>query len=306
MNEQERSIVLKTEPVIDYKDALAIVSADVKGRIQALNLETIEASEENLKLIKDTRASLNKEKDTLENQRKLIKQTLLKPYEEFEAEYKKLVLDPLSSAETLLKGKVDEVTNGIKAKFEADIMKEFEEFRIAYACPWLEFRQLGINILTSKTLKSYIDQMETAFNKIQEETKLIDTLPHKERIHAEYQVSLNATEAITRVNSQVKREEEIETRKQQEIARQAELKAQAVKEIEERPSLFTPPVEHHVPDSELPFPPKQESTDKNALGPSKPIVEETYEASFKCTGTLTQLKALKAYLLANGIKFESI
>ena len=81
-------------------DELALV---VKKRIAELRIEEIEPTEENKKLLKATRADLNKEIKNYEEKRKKNKEILLKDYNVFEEEYKKKIKALYEETDKILK-----------------------------------------------------------------------------------------------------------------------------------------------------------------------------------------------------------
>lgn len=71
--------------------------------------EETEATEENLKTLKDARATCRKYYDDLETRRKEAKTTILNPYEAFERLYKDQIADRFKKADDLFKQKIDEI-----------------------------------------------------------------------------------------------------------------------------------------------------------------------------------------------------
>lgn len=85
----EQVVVLSQNAVIDYSGIDRIIKS-VKSRIAQLNIDEIEATEENKSVLKELRSELNRELADYENARKEIKKKVDEPYKEFEQAYKPL------------------------------------------------------------------------------------------------------------------------------------------------------------------------------------------------------------------------
>ena len=83
-------IEVTQKPIIAYS-LLQEMSDKVGIKIDSLSIGTLEPTEDNLSIIKSTRAELNNDFKTLEEQRKMVKDIVLKDYNIFEDEYKTLI-----------------------------------------------------------------------------------------------------------------------------------------------------------------------------------------------------------------------
>ena len=146
----ENIIVVEQKPIIRYS-LLAEISAQAKDKIESLNIDTLEPSEETLKTIKDTRSDLNKDFKTLEEQRKMVKEIVLKDYNKFEDVYKISIADMFKNADAKLKTLIDVVENkiltakidGLKAYFNENNVFEF-----------ISFEHMGLHVIKSKKQQS--------------------------------------------------------------------------------------------------------------------------------------------------------
>ena len=68
-----KAIVVTRTPIIAY-EMLKPISESITAKIAALNIESLEPTEENLAVIKKTRTDLKKDFDDLENARKMAKE----------------------------------------------------------------------------------------------------------------------------------------------------------------------------------------------------------------------------------------
>ena len=89
-----------------------MLSTEIEEKVRIA--KSLVCTEDTVKDIKATRADLNKQFKTLEEQRKQVKTAVLKPYEDFEESYKKYISNKFKSADTDLKSKIDEVESKLK------------------------------------------------------------------------------------------------------------------------------------------------------------------------------------------------
>lgn len=279
--EQLPVIKVVTKPVIEYSK-IAEIGESVKAKIESLNIDTLEATEDNLSLVKNTRANLNKDFKELEEQRKLVKDIVMADYNIFEDEYKKLIAEPFKNADISLKKLVDGVDNKILQnrinKFEGHFVQvnkfdfiEFKDFLSSF----------GENIIKSKTDKYYECKIGEFLTKIENDLATIDTLINKERVLAKYQLTKDLNSSVSQVNIEIQREELIkeQAKTREEAQKQPEPKKEEVKPQEE-------------PIAET----KAE------------IVEEKEQQIFKSTfvvvGTREQITAVRNFMREKGIKYE--
>ena len=116
-------IEVKQLPVIE--EQLKSVSAVIEERVK--NATNLVCTEESIKTIKEIRAELNKDYKEFETKRKLVKEQVLKPYNDFEIVYKECISDKFRNADLILKGKIDKVENELKAKKEQEVKKENDD-----------------------------------------------------------------------------------------------------------------------------------------------------------------------------------
>ena len=268
-------IVVEQAPIIRYS-LLTQISAQVKDKIESLSIDTLEPSEETLKTIKDTRSDLSKEFKTLEEQRKMVKEIVLKDYNEFEDNYKRLIADQFKTADAKLKTLVDSVEDGILSK-KVEGLKEYFNEQNAY--DFLRFEDLGLHIIKSKSDKSIKEEIDTFIMQVAANLMTIDTLPNKERILAKYHMTKDLNLSISQVNLEIQREEMIKAQQEATIAKNAQV---------EQPKKEIPVEVVYVPKEETP-------TIKE---------DEVFQCTFTVFATKEQLKRMKQFLKDEGIKYE--
>ena len=197
-------IEVKQLPVIE--EQLRSVSTVIDERVK--NATSLVCTEESVKTIKEIRAELNKDYKEFESKRKLVKEQVLKPYNDFENVYKECISDKFRNADIILKGKIDNVENELKSKKEKEIKDYFEEYKTANNIGFITYGQARINVTLSASMKSLKEQAKQFIDKIVDDLKLIETQEHKTEILVEYKQTLNVSQAITSVTNRFKAIEE--------------------------------------------------------------------------------------------------
>lgn len=151
-----------------------VLAATIKDRIDALNLDAMEATEDNNLIIKDIRATLNKEKKAIEDQRKMVEAVLFKEYNDFLDRYKKEIKKVYDDADLKLKEKVDAISKirlDAKIKYAEDYFAMCKETRPISFLDTFEDVNMDITISTSdpvirKTINEHFDRVTEALEVI--------------------------------------------------------------------------------------------------------------------------------------------
>lgn len=269
-------IEVKQLPVIE--EQLRSVSTVIEERVK--NATNLVCTEESAKTIKEIRAELNKDYKEFETKRKLVKEQVLKPYNDFENVYKECISDKFRNADLILKGKIDNVENELKSKKEKEIKEYFEEYKTANNIGFITYGQARINVTLSASMKSLKEQAKQFIDKIVDDLKLIETQEHKTEILVEYKQTLNVSQAITSVTNRFKAIEE----EKKKIEQEKELQKFVVDTAKESDKY-------------------SEQIILNA-----PVTEEKQEEiltlKFTVKGTRTRLRELKQFLESGGYDYE--
>lgn len=296
----ENLITVQQLPVIVY-ERLESVGQEIDKRIAALDLDKQLVTEDTKKAVKDTRAMLNKELKDFEEQRKRIKEQVVAPYEAFEKAYKTFIKEKYEKADCILKVKIDEFDNRLKADKEARIRAYFTELCQANNIDFLPFERLGLKIGLSDSDKSLKDIVNTNIDNVVKSLKFIESLTdpdeYKAEILADYKQTLDVMIAINNAKYR-KQQREAELQRleaQKAAAEQARLAAEArAKEVAplQAPEEVPPPAiqEAPAPPQEVPAPEPQ---------------EEILHFTLEVIGTRAQLRALRQFLETNNIKYNS-
>ncbi len=255
-------------------DELALV---VKKRIAELRIEEIEPTEENKKLLKATRADLNKEIKNYEEQRKKIKEILLKDYNVFEEEYKKKIKSLYEETDKILKEAIDKIQREQDQELK-DYALEYLNERLAVNDPGvIEFDQIKINYANKKQIRLSIDNY---IDDILKSLSIIKTYGENEgRLYAIWlRTNFNLVEAITQLNNDIAIEKQL---------------AREIKEREAREALMR----------EM-YKVEEITTTEEAEEDFVIEVEEVSNYSLTIKATPSQLEKLLEFLLTNDYDYD--
>lgn len=283
-------IVVRQLPIIE--EQLRKASDEIDEKVK--NAVALVCTDENVKIIKDVRATLNKELKEFEDKKKQVKAEIMRPYEDFESSYKKYISDKYKSADVELKNKIDTVENELKANKKAEIVNYFNEYLNSKNIDFIKYEQANINITLTASMKSLKEQAKNFIDKIADDLNLIDTQEHKAEILVEYKQSLNVSQAITTVTNRFKAIEEEKARQE----RDAELKKEIVeiaKDGDKYAEAKHVPTIEEVPQMEIETSLKEPVAEKQ---------EEVLTLTFKVKGTRIKLRALKEFLMNGGYEYE--
>lgn len=273
-------VIVRQLPEIEehLRDFKAVVDLRVKEARQMV------CTEETLAAVKRVRADLGKTFKELEDQRKAVKKKVLAPYEAFEKVYAECVSDPFREADAVLKKRIDEVEDGLKAEKAERIKAYFDEYCAAFGINFVPFERAVPVVVRSVSEKKYKEACAAFIDRVIADLDMIDVQEYSDEIRAEYKVSLNASQAV-KIVADRHRAIEAEKARAEEQRAAFEARQQAAEKIEE--VLFTP--ESDVDESFAP--PVVESQD----------AEPVYEVTFTVRGTRDQIKELRSYLLERGL-----
>lgn len=278
-------IEVTQKPIIVYS-LLQEMSDNVALKIESLNIDTLEPTEDNLSLIKSTRAELNNDFKILEERRKMVKDIVLKDYNIFEDEYKKLISSKFNDADKSLKNIVDVVTDRI---LQVKIDGLFEYFTSVNEFDFIKFSDVGLKIIKSVSDKKLKDEIDNYINTVKQSIDTIETLQHKDRVLAKFQMNKNLSDAISQTNLEVQREEQI---KAQNEERERLTKERQQREQEERERAIEEPI----------YQPAYEPEPEPLVEVIEP--EKTFKSSFTVYGTKEQFTELKQFMNNKGIRYE--
>lgn len=285
-------IVVKQLPVIE--DRLDEALTAVQGRLK--DAAALVVTDDNYKELKKVRADLNKEFGELETLRKKVKEAVEAPYKRFETGAYKRLADEYKIAISKLDGEIKDVEIGLRSQRQEEISAYFDSYRqsLGIDSALVDLNRSGIKVGLSGSVKSLKDQVRAYLDGVDGDLKMIDTLDDRDEVLAEYRVLLSVTDAVRVVADRRKRIEEMRLKREaaEEERRQRDAQIAAVNEA----------MRQAAQDASN----SQDSAEEASV--SAPTVERAEESSedatkysakylgFEITGTMSQLKALKAFL----------
>ena len=288
---EEQLITLQQPPIIIY-ERIKAVGQQIEAKIAELNLDNQLVTEATWKSAKDTRTKLRKELEVFETQRKFIKEQVNAPYEAFEKAYKEHIKVHYDKADSTLKSKIDEVQNRLITDKSKRIKEYFTELCQSQGIDFLIFERLPLNITLSDSDKKFKNEVTNFVGEVTKSIQLIESLNEPDEFKAEmlteYKQTLDVSAALR--NAQYRKQQrEAELQRIEEQKKRAE---QARLVAEER-ARETAPLQ-----APAQVQPAQEAT-------QAPLQEEILQYTLTVQGTRAQLKALRAFLETNNIKYTA-
>jgi len=331
---QEKEIQLVQVPKIVHR--LQEAGARVTARLNELGVDTLVATEDTVKALKELRAELNKELTDYEAQRKWVKEGVLNPYNEFEALYKAEISEKYKGAIDTLKTKIETVESKVKAEKRDRIKLYFDELCTAEGLDFVPFDKAVPEVNLSTSEKKYKEQCAEFITKVQDDLNLIRTEEFQVEILAEYKKSLNSALAITTVRQRKEAEKAEADRLKiaETLRRQKELvdagmvfdefsgawlymdevfttKTFVNTATKEEFALRLAECKEKIREDKVANPAQGEMqfaapVAAPSVAPAAQKAEQLVKASFEVTGTMTQLRALGQYMRDNKIIYINI
>lgn len=258
------------------EDRLISIGGGVKERMQlAVDMA---CTEDTKQAVKKYRAELKKEFESYETERKEKTAEYETPLRLFKKMYNKYIATPYKEADIALKAKIDAVEWEQKNAKAQAVEAYGQELLDAYALDWLDVSRIMPTVTLSASEKSLKATVKEKADKIKSDIDCIHLIDDSGEMFAEYINFLDLAMAKTTVEKRRKAVEEAEKAKaaytqNEEVNRQSE----------EKVDMLAPPT----------------------VKEEKPEEEKKYTMTFTVTGTIQQLKAIKAFLINNNIIFTN-
>jgi hypothetical protein len=213
----------------------------VQKRIEDLNLKTIDATEDNKKILRDTRAELNKEVKQYEEDLKQIELMINSGFNELKKQYKEKIKSLYKLTDDELKEKIDEITQE-QLKENQDYSKEYYEAKLK-SMPLrigVEYDDVPWDFTFNSSKKSIRDTANNHFEAVEEALKIIDNHKYKNELEAFWKYNkFNLGKALIELENQLAiankyikaQEEELKKREEKIEAKEIEIKEEIKEEI---------------------------------------------------------------------------
>lgn len=283
-------IVVQQLPII--KEQLHSIKAQAQQSVdEALALA---CTEETYKVVKERRTALNRDRKDLDARRMAVQKQIMQPFEEFDVVYKECVTNVYGPADKLLKERISEIENGLKAEKEKKVIAYFSELAKANGVEWVDYQDMVIAVTMSESLKSLKATVKDYIDGVVKDVNCINGMENAPEIMAEYKQCRNLAVAINSVSQRKDRiaREEAERKQRLEAQLRAQEAEKAVLDVAEE-ELSAP----QVMGTEPPVMDEQETEDSQKESAEQVVTAKfTFMAStFQCRGTLAQLRGLKAF-----------
>ena len=287
----DRLIVVQQLPVI--KEQLHSIKAQAQASVaEALALV---CTEETLKVVKEQRAKLNRDRKDLDARRMVVKNQIMQPFEDFDKVYKECVTDVYGPADEALKGKIADVEAGLKADKEKKVVAYFDELVKANGVEWVSYEDIGIAVTMTASLKSLKNKVKEYVDRVVADVNCINGMENAPEVMAEYKQCRNLAVAINSVSQRKDRVAREEAERKQRL--EAQLRAQEAESavldaVEEE--LAAP----RVMGTEPPVMDEQEAEETQQESKEQIMTAKFafMGRTFQCHGTLTQLRELKSFV----------
>lgn len=256
------------------------IAEECREKIEAA--KAMACTEETKQAVKKTRTELKKKFEEYETERKARTAEYEKPLKDFKALYDKYIKIPFAEADAALGKKISDVETAQKSEKYDNVKAYAAELITAYGLNWLEADVIMPNVTLSKSQTALEKEVKAVVERIKKDVDYINRLDTKDEVFAEYMGNLDLTQTL----------DAIERRKQ------AILKAQQTSQTYTEQENIKHEVEETV--TQLAPPVVEEETPEENIS-EMPV----FQMTFTVTGTMQQLKALKAFLIENNIEFKN-
>ncbi len=291
--------------------------------------EGVTYTDEQIKIAKSDRATLNAMKKAISDRRIQVKKAVMEPYTKFETEVAEVVAlidKPIAMIDSQIKEYDERVKNEKK-----QALKEYFEEIAADLEGVLTFdrvfdqRYLNATVSLSKAKTDIKDKVE----RVNTDLNTLDSLDAEYRMFARdvYVRTLDVSQAMAEISrlQELKKQEEERSRQQEEAARKAAEAEAAENASETAESVPEPKKNEQIPEESVTKPDENVSNEAESVikteeseSPAASIdVPDTsvavpekdtkqYKASFTVYGTKAEIMGLKQYMIEHKIKFGKV
>ena len=247
-------------------------------------------TEDSIKDAKDDKAKLNKLHKFIEAKRMDVKKACLAPYEAFEKQCKEIT--------SMIQQPILAIEKQIKVFEDIEQQQKWEQIEAYYKAEVKELKELvPLDKIVSSKWKNKTEPIENICNGIGDTLDKIRTdLETIENLHSEFEHQIvDAYLNDYNLSRALQEQKRLEEQKKQIEAKKAA--QQAI--VKSNPQPTTPQVVEPLKPTESPVQTTQNTQTTQAKEP-------IYSASFKVTGTRTQLQGLAAFMKKYNINYEVI
>lgn len=276
--------LISVESALSLSEQFDNLREPLESRIT--ELLAMECTEETRKAVKKERAVLRKTRQEFADAVAGVEKQVLRPWVSVR-DKSKVLLKQMDDADGQLRKKIDAVEYEITRQMEDEIHAYFDEKRQALAIgEWCTYESANIGVLLSSSMKKLMEQVDAFLGDVAEGIQLLGTMESAAECIAEYKI--NGYSVPAAVQTVRKRHEQI-------AAAEAEC-AEQERRITVNPDVLYQsqrPPQNALSAPNVSFPPIKEHTPEP--------VQDVHTMTFRVSGTLPQLKALKRFIIDNNI-----
>lgn len=273
------------EIVVNIK-SLGEIESNIKDiKEKALQLKNyysnITVTDDSIKVVKFLKSKARKAREQLSTYRKNTVAEFKKPIEQFEtiAKETEKILDDMYTSLNLPCSQYDDEQ---KKKIEKEVREFFDEYKATLNIN-VPYEKANITVNLNSSLKKLKEEAVAFLEKVNKDLELINLQQYKDEILVEYNTCYDAAKAITTVNNRMKAIEEQKNRNEELIHRTTVIiDKQPVETISEKEDILQAPQYTRINN----------------------ISSEKVTMTFTVTGTIEEIKKLKAYLINSNIEFR--
>ncbi len=286
MNDETISMtdLISVESTLSLSEQFDNLREPLESRIA--ELLALECTEETRKAVKEERAVLRKTRQEFADAVSGVEKQVLRPWALVKSKAKDL-LEQMDDADGQLKKKIDSVESGIKQQKEDELRAYFDEKRQALALgEWCTYESANIAVLLSSSMKKLMEQVDAFLGDIADGIQLLGTMENNAECIAEYKINGYSVSGAVQT---------VRNRHERIAAAEAEC-AEQERRIQVDPNVLYQsqrPPQDALSAPNVSFPPLKEHVPEQA--------QDVHTMTFRVSGTLPQLKALKQFILDNNI-----
>lgn len=278
-------ITVKQLPIIEEQ----FRSAGEEVRRRVSEATSLVCTEESKQVVKNARATLNKQSKAYAAQFKEVKAQILAPWNHIEDAYREFIVIPYVDGVRQLNDKIDAIEDEQKRQKSDEVREYFHEYLLSKHIDFVTFESARINITLSASAKSLKEQSKAFIDRVCDDLALIETQEHKPEILVEYKKSLNCSNAITTV---VERHIKIEEQRQIQIEIEEQKRA-------ERDAIAK--VTAAIPPKSTPLSPPTPTASSSV---ETEVDDPIQTLAFKVKAHRSKLKELVKFLKDGGYEYE--
>ena len=268
-------------------------------------------TDENIKDAKKDRADLNKLMKQISDRRIEVKNAVMAPYNEFEADIKEILEEikkPINQIDAQIKAHENEQRKNRRDALENHYKTAYdEEFRSMVPFDRMLNDKL---LLASKTEKKAISELDQIHHQINMDLMTInmglEEEHDREYARQRYISCFDVGKTFAEMREILERRKAEEQRKAAQAVQEAQEQAESESALNSMPERRNAQETANTDAQQASAPQESTAEPEVSWKPEEPQDEKIFVTHFTCYGTKSQLYALRDFMVQTGIRFERI